>query len=295
MSDRSVELWVKREDLVHQDLGGNKWRKLKYNLLEAVSSGASYMGTFGGAYSNHIYAVAAAGALLQIPTVGIIRGEELYPLNPTLSFAQSRGMTLSYISRERYRQKNTPVFQEYLHQHFPPSGYWVPEGGTNERAITGVEEMAQEIMAQLEIAALPNVVAVASGTGGTAAGLIRGLSPAGVRVLAFSALKGNFLKREIDSWLPDSQTARSWGLVTSYHFGGYARHSKELLRFIEDFFDRFGIPLEPVYTGKMFFGLVEMIKERYFEPGTRILAIHTGGLQGLQGFEERFGNLLKRS
>jgi 1-aminocyclopropane-1-carboxylate deaminase len=285
-----VELLVKREDLIHPELGGNKWRKLKYNLEEARTSASRYLVTFGGAYSNHIFAVAAAGKYHHFQTIGFIRGEEALPLNPTLRFARSCGMELRYLDRHSYRKKEEPDFLKSLEADLPEKIFWVPEGGTNVLALKGVEEMAHELRFQTKENPV-DFVAVAAGTGGTAAGLIRGLSGETTRTLVFPALKGTFMADNISKWL-DSEKSANWEISTDYHFGGFARFNDELIDFINKFKAHSNIPLDPLYTGKLFFGLYDLIRKGYFQKGTRILAVHTGGLQGIAGFNERFGQVL---
>lgn len=284
LQEQGVELWVKREDLLHPHISGNKWRKLKYNLQEARRQGHHTLLTFGGAYSNHIAATAAAGQEYGFKTIGIIRGEEHLPLNPTLSFATSCGMQLHYISREKYKLKADPDFLEELQQQFGQV-YLLPEGGTNLLAVKGCTEIVQDIPIKYDY------ICSAMGTGGTLAGIVAGL--AGERqVLGFPALKGGaFLKQEVEELVQaySGHTYSNWQLITEYHFGGYAKVNPELLAFMEAFRQKHHIPLEPVYTGKMMFGLFDLIREGFFARGSRIVAVHTGGLQGNAGFKERLG------
>lgn len=284
IQEHELTLWVKREDLLHPHISGNKWRKLKYNLQEAKALGKETIATFGGAYSNHIAATAAAGAEFGFKTIGIIRGEAHLPLNPTLQFATEQGMELHYISRELYRHKNEPDFLAELTDKLNQP-YLVPEGGTNQLAVKGCTEILDDIDVDYD------VICCASGTGGTIAGLIAGLAGE-KQVLGFPALKGgDFLKDEIAQlvYSYSGENYSNWQLITEYHFGGYARVKPELLEFMHRFQEQHHIPLEPVYTGKMFFGLFDLISKGYFSKGFRIIAIHTGGLQGNAGFKERLG------
>jgi 1-aminocyclopropane-1-carboxylate deaminase len=284
LQKHELTLWVKREDLLHPHISGNKWRKLKYNLQAAKAQGKETILTFGGAYSNHIAATAAAGEEFGFKTIGIIRGEEHLPLNPTLAFATMQGMKLQYISRELYRTKAEPAFlAEFEEKCNNP--YIVPEGGTNQLAVKGCTEILDDIDVDFD------VICCASGTGGTIAGLIAGLSGE-KQVLGFPALKGgDFLKDEIAQLVYNysGQHYSNWQLITDYHFGGYAKVKPELLEFNHQFQEQHNIPLEPVYTGKLFFGLFDLISQGYFTRGTRIIAVHTGGLQGNAGFKERLG------
>lgn len=275
--EAGVTLYIKRDDLIHPTVSGNKWRKLKYNLLQAKEQGATTILTFGGAFSNHLYATAAAGDYLNFKTIGIVRGDDLGAgKSSTLKFCEERGMTLHFVSREEYKLRNA---QDYIAQLRSKLGnpFVIPEGGTSEWALKGVEEMAFEVDQQLN--QKPDYYAVAAGTGGTAAGILS----SGTNVLAFSALKGgDFLERDILN-LAEARTAKNGelNLFTAYHFKGYARHTPELLDFIRWFKEQHAIQLEQVYTGKMLFGLYDLMKNGYFKEGTTIVAVHTGGLQGL--------------
>jgi 1-aminocyclopropane-1-carboxylate deaminase/D-cysteine desulfhydrase-like pyridoxal-dependent ACC family enzyme len=284
LEEQGIALWVKREDLLHPAISGNKWRKLRYNLEEAKRQQKNTLLTFGGAYSNHIAAVAAAGQEFGFRTIGIIRGEEHLPLNPTLSFATAAGMALHYISREAYRQKQEPAYLEQLARQFGQP-YLIPEGGTNALAVKSCTEIVSDIAVDYDF------LCCACGTGGTVAGIIAGLAGE-KQVLGFPALKGGeFLNKEIEQLIKtyNGQRYTNWQLITDYHFGGYAKVKPELLAFMRQFQEQHQVPLEPIYTGKMFYGLMDMIKQGYFPTGSRIVAIHTGGLQGNAGFEERLG------
>ncbi|MHC2990075.1 1-aminocyclopropane-1-carboxylate deaminase [Pontibacter sp. HJ8] len=282
--EQGIALWVKREDLLHPTISGNKWRKLRYNLEEAQQLGKDTLLTFGGAYSNHIAAVAAAGQEFGFRTIGMIRGEEHLPLNPTLSFATRAGMELHYVSREDYRHKQEPDFLARLSLQFNQP-YILPEGGTNALAVKGCTEIVSDISIEYDY------ICCACGTGGTLAGIIAGLE--GKRqVLGFPALKGGeFLREEIEQLIEsyNGKQYANWQLVTDYHFGGYAKVKPELLAFMRDFGEQHQLPLEPIYTGKMFYGLLDLIQKGYFPGGSRIIAVHTGGLQGNAGFRERLG------
>jgi 1-aminocyclopropane-1-carboxylate deaminase len=274
-------LTLRREDLIHPFISGNKFRKLKYNLLKAKDENQSILLTFGGAFSNHIAAVAYAGKISNIKTIGFIRGEELQSKineNPTLSFAQSCGMTFHFISRSRYRTKNDSFFLDELHQLFG-NFYLIPEGGTNEYAVKGCEE----IISSKDIAY--DFICSAVGTGGTLAGIVRS-SNSSQKVIGFSALKGIFLTSEIKKYT----SKENYTITDEYCFGGYAKIDVQLIRFINEFNEKTGILLDPIYTGKMMYGIIDMLKRKKFKENSRILAIHTGGLQGISGMND----LLKR-
>ena len=274
-------VYLKREDLYHPTISGNKYRKLKYNISTAKAQRHTTLLTFGGAYSNHIEAVATAGKEKGFETVGIIRGEELATQtaiseNPTLLIAQSRGMKLQFVSREAYRHKDEDAFLNKLSQQYDYP-YILPEGGTNALAVKGCEEILTVEDEDFDI------ICCSAGTGGTASGIINSLS-AHQNALIFSALKGDFLNEAIRHWT--SQTF-NWELVTGYHFGGYARCPKALIDFINIFVKTYKTPLDPIYTGKMMYGIFDRIDRGLFPPKTRILAIHTGGLQGIAGMNKR--------
>ncbi len=274
LHQKQVSLHIKREDLIHPLVSGNKFRKLKYNLIEAKEKGLNTLLTFGGAFSNHIAATAFAGKKHGIKTIGIIRGEELegkWSENPTLKLAYEHGMRFKFISRTDYRNKNSPLFKALLIAEFG-SFYLLPEGGTNTLAVKGCEEILTTNDSRF------NVICSSVGTGGTIAGLVNG-SGQNQRVLGFPALKGDFLKEDIRKFVQ----REDWELQTDYHFGGYAKVTKELVDFINDFRVQTQIPLDPIYTGKMVFGILDLVKKNHFKAGTEILAIHTGGLQSIAG------------
>jgi len=273
-NSKNISLFIKREDLLHPEISGNKFRKLKYNIIEAQSGGFIKLLTFGGAFSNHIAAVAVAGKKYGFETIGVIRGEELgdkISENPTLSLAQENGMKFAFISREAFRQKDTSEFLENLHAEYGDF-YLLPEGGTNTLAIKGCEE----ILSDEDIAFTHICCAV--GTGGTLSGIINSLQP-NQKALGFPALKGSFLSDDIRSFVKNT----NWELITDYHFGGYGKINEAFIRFLNEFYEATEIPLDPVYTGKMMFGIYDLIEKGYFPEGSKILAIHTGGLQGVAG------------
>ena len=271
LKEAKVRLLIKREDLNHPFVSGNKWWKLKYNLEEAVRLQNKTILTFGGAYSNHIYATAAAAHELNLKSIGIIRGEETPTLNPTLAFASQMNMKLHYVDRETYRNKNSPEFIKNLQNTFGDF-YMIPEGGSNELAVKGVHEFAQHLNIDFDY------LCCAVGTGGTLAGLISGLD-AQKQIIGFSSLKGgDFLKQEVEQYAGIDKS--NWRIETNYHFGGYGKQTQALLDFMHSFERQHHILLEQVYTGKMMFGVFDLIQKNYFKHGSTILAIHTGGLQG---------------
>lgn len=264
-----VRLLIKREDLNHQWVSGNKWWKLKYNLAEAFALNASTLVTYGGAFSNHICATAAAAHELGLKSVGFIRGEENLPLNPVLAFAQNNNMQLYYLPRSAYRTKSSE--DDHLKKFH--NYYLIPEGGSNPLAVKGVKEFAESLPEPFDY------VCCAVGTGGTLAGLVEGL-PSTKKIIGFPVLKGaEFLVADITNLISVRKENTNWHLMFDYHFGGYAKSNEELNRFLNEFNSHHALPLEKTYTGKMMAGIYDLMKRSFFERGSTILAIHTGGLQ----------------
>ena len=283
LGEKKVVLFIKREDLIHPYISGNKFRKLKYNLDEAIKLKKKSLLTFGGAFSNHIVATAVAGEIAGLKTFAIIRGEELglnlaktLEENATLRRAHESGMKFHFVSRELYRQKTSFGFIEKMKNKWGDF-YLIPEGGTNIFGVQGCEEILSVEDKKM------NFICCAVGTGGTIAGLING-SKRNQKLIGFPALKGNFLSEEIKKYTINN---KKWRLQKDYTFGGYAKHTDELIRFINDFNKQTGVLLDPVYTGKMMFGVLDLIKKDYFEENTKILAIHTGGIQGIDGVNQK--------
>lgn len=271
-------VYLKPDYLNHPFISGNKYRKLKYNILEAEKLDKSILLTFGGAYSNHIAAVAAAGKEFGFKTIGVIRGDELadkISKNPTLTFAKQQGMEFYFISRESYREKTSETFIKGLKSKYGDF-YLIPEGGTNNFAVKGCEEILIKADKTFDF------ICCSVGTGGTISGLINS-SHSKQKILGFPALKGDFLREEISKFANKS----NWELIKDYHFGGYAKINTELISFINWFKVTNNIPLDPVYTGKMMFGIYDLMKQGYFPKGSKILAIHTGGLQGIEGMNAK--------
>ncbi|MDB9960842.1 pyridoxal-phosphate dependent enzyme [Oceanihabitans sp.] len=267
-------LAIRKEYLNHAFISGNKMRKLKYNLKQAKLQNHKKLLTFGGAYSNHIAAVAYAGNEYNFKTIGIIRGEELdhhINQNPTLSFAKKQGMEFKFISRAAYKEKTAPLFIDDLKKEFGDF-YLLPEGGTNALAVKGCEEILTREDAIYDYICCP------VGTGGTISGIINA-SFTHQKIIGFPALKGDFLKDEISKFAQQS----NWELIQDYHFGGYAKVNTDLIAFMNQFKTENNIPLDPVYTGKMMFGIYDLISKGFFPENAKILAIHTGGLQGISG------------
>lgn len=269
-----ITLHIKREDLIHPFISGNKFRKLKYNLLKAKEDKKTKLLTFGGAFSNHIAAVAYSGKKNNFETIGIIRGNELESQiheNPTLKFAQECGMKFHFVTREEYKNKTANTFIEKLKDNFGDF-YLIPEGGANLLAVKGCEEILT--LHDMQYSHL----CCSIGTAGTISGLINS-SNRNQKIIGFPSLKGDFLSEDIRKFAKNT----NWELINDYHFGGYGKINEELVSFINDFFHQTKIPLDPIYTGKMMYGILDLIKKGYFPNGSKILAIHTGGLQGIKG------------
>ncbi|PIB36345.1 hypothetical protein BFP72_13545 [Reichenbachiella sp. 5M10] len=281
LEQKNIQLYIKREDLIDTEISGNKWRKLKYNLIQAKEQGQEIVLTFGGAYSNHIAATAAAAKRFGFQAIGVIRGEELNESsNPTLQKAHADGMQLLFVSRADYMFRTSPHWLNMHKQEY--SAFIIPEGGSNHLAIQGVKEILHEIEIDFDYVTCP------VGTGGTLAGLASGLH-SHQKALGFAALTGeDYLEKLVGQLLPPEFHSRQ-AIIHDYDFGGYAKHTPQLIAFIQDFYDRHGIPLDPIYTGKMMYGVFDQIEKGKIESGKTIVAIHTGGIQGIAGFNEKYG------
>ncbi|MFK3979454.1 1-aminocyclopropane-1-carboxylate deaminase/D-cysteine desulfhydrase [Micromonospora sp. NPDC050397] len=270
LAGHGVRLLLKRDDLIHPELPGNKWRKLTYNLEAARARGFRTLVTFGGAYSNHVRAVAAAGACFGFDTVGVIRGEEHLPLNPSLTYAMERGMRLTYLDRGRYRDKTAPELLAWLREEFGEH-YLIPEGGSNALAVRGCAEIPAEITEPFDVICVP------VGTGGTLAGIAAGLSP-GREAIGFSVLKGGqFLAAEVERLQQAvGRVTGNWRVEYDFHFGGYAKGNAELDSFAADFTARHRLTLDRIYPAKMMYGIFALVAAGRFVPGTTIVAVLTG-------------------
>lgn len=277
-SERKIRLCIKRDDLIDKYINGNKFFKLKYNLIEAAEKGYKTLLSFGGAYSNHIFALASAGKRFGFNTIGVIRGEEHLPLNPTLQFAKECGMKFYYLSRSDYRKKYSEEILKTLKQIFGDF-YLIPEGGSNSLAVKGCMEIPERFEIKYDY------VFCACGTGGTLAGIIKG-SHENSKVIGVAVLKSaSFLIDDVKRLTASEKS--NWNILLDYHFGGYAKFNNELKEFVKTFTTKFNIPIEPIYTGKMLFAIYDLAKKNFFPEGSRIIAYHSGGLQGLRGFLEK--------
>lgn len=289
LSEKNINLFIKRIDLIHPEISGNKWYKLKYNIEQAKVKKFDTILTFGGAFSNHIAATAFAGKVNNIKTIGYIRGEETLPLNATLQLAKDNGMKLIYISREEYRLKDDYSFKQHLHE-IHGAFYLIPEGGNNFYGTNGCMEILDKNDPDVDF------ITTACGTGSTLAGMILKLKPH-QKAIGFPALKGgDFLYDDIKtnhqlfSFSEEelSELRSLYTLNTDFHFGGYAKVKPELINFVQIFKNQHNIELDLIYTGKMFYGIFELIKNNYFKPNTSIMAIHTGGIQGNKGMMKKY-------
>ncbi|WP_111809109.1 1-aminocyclopropane-1-carboxylate deaminase/D-cysteine desulfhydrase [Aeromonas allosaccharophila] len=273
-----VELWCKRDDLIHPAISGNKWRKLKYHLLHASEHGKQHLLSFGGAYSNHIHALAAAGYQTGLRTTGIIRGEADAVSNTTLRDARRWGMDLVFVDRQSYRRRQDP---DWLAQFDAPDTLIVPEGGSSPLAIPGVAELVGEVPFSPDLWVLP------CASGGTLAGLIAGKRDR-EQILAIAVLKGgDFIADEVCRLHPAAASIPGWRIALDHHDGGYAKFSPALWQWVEDFSATTDLPLEPIYSGKAMWGLFHELAAGRIAPGSKIVFIHTGGMQGLAGLREQ--------
>jgi 1-aminocyclopropane-1-carboxylate deaminase len=273
-SEKGLELflWILGEDI--QGVGGNKTYKLKYNIEAFLQSGKKDLLTFGGAYSNHLAATAAAASACGFSSIGVVRGEMEEPLNPTLSLATQRGMKLAYIGRSQYRDKESLPL--WVQREFGEDVFVIPEGGSNADGMKGCRHILDELELQ------PDLICVACGTGTTLAGMAGSAKGRG-RMMGFPALRSETFMSDLIAEQSGEELAAEISLIHNYHFGGYARHTPALLGFLKAFRKQHNIELDFVYTAKMMFGIYDLARRDYFKPGQQILAVHTGGIQGNAG------------
>jgi 1-aminocyclopropane-1-carboxylate deaminase len=280
IEEKEVSVYIKRDDLIHPIISGNKWRKLKHTLNFCLSNDTKGILTLGGAHSNHLIATAYIGNHNNLKTVGIIRGEEPNHLSPTLIQCKDLGMKLHFISRLDYRkiEKLRSAFQlEY------PNYHWVPEGGADELGILGCQEIIKEISIDFDF------ITVDCGTAATLAGITRALLPH-QKAIGIAVLKGeDTLTKQVHTFNQNNLFQKNFEINFNYHFGGYAHYSAELVGFMQWFHAQTGIKTDPIYTAKQFYGVMDLIKQDYFPKGSTIVMVHTGGLQGIIGYEKRYG------
>lgn len=280
--EKGIELFIKREDLIHEYYGGNKFRKLKYHIKEYEDKKSAGIITFGGAWSNHLYSTSALCYELNIPLTVFVRGEESETESNTIQFARKNKTKIIFLSRSDYRKKNDPSFLHYLQENYK-NHLIVPEGGSGKKGVLGCEEILDEKTKSYDI------IITACGTGGTLAGLINSKENH-QKVIGIPVLKGGeYLRDEILIHLRSQNQHDDIHLSCHYHFGGYAKTKANLIEFIKEFHETTEIRLDPIYTGKMMFGIFDMIEKGEFNRGSKILAIHSGGHQGTLGIEQRLG------
>ncbi len=283
---KDVPLDILRLDLIGDKMQGNKYFKLKYNIEEAQRLGFDTILTFGGPFSNHIYSAAAAGKAHHLKTIGIIRGEKKFLNNPTLQFAVSMGMQLEFINREAYLHRTDPAFELTLKNKFGAC-YFLPQGGTNTLGVQGCSEILMEITKKYDRILLP------VGTGGTMAGIIS-TPQLKSHITGIAVYRGDdTITKSIASMVQAPHPDVTWDISFKYHYGGFAKYSSLLIEFIRNFYKNYGILLDPIYTGKMMGGIFKMIDSGELDASKKILAIHTGGLQGIAGWEYRFDKIIK--
>ena len=275
LASKNIQLIVKRDDLIHPEISGNKWRKLYLNLLEAKKQGKKTILTYGGAFSNHIYATAAACAELGFNSIGIIRGDYADPNNPTLSFARSKGMKLVPVSKAIYRSEKEKIAEDF------PEAYMIPEGGNNDQGRMGMKYLADELKQSFQHEECLVVLPV--GTGCTFAGLVQHLGD-NFSLLGINVLKNKSIDNEIFELI--GKTNLQYEINHDFHFGGYAKTTSELIEFANNFFDEFQIALDPIYTAKAMYAVMDLISKDKFPQGKKIIIIHTGGLQGVIPFNQ---------
>ena len=278
LEEKQIQLFIKRDELIHPVIQGNKWRKLKYNLIEARNTHQNTLLSFGGAYSNHLHALAAAGKQFDFKTIGIIRGEQHTPPNPCIQDMIDWGMQLKYITRVEYKNKTQTDFINNLHLQLGDF-YLIPEGGNNTEGIKGCAELLSELEESYDF------ICSEVGSGTMLSALILNNKKSDTRFIGFAVMKNPQLDNEIKTGLKHQGSSTTlWEINHQYHFGGFAKTTTELNEFIINFKRDYHIQLEPVYSGKMLYGIFDLITQDFFKRGSRVLAIHGGGLQGLRGF-----------
>lgn len=274
-----VSLYLKRDDLIHEDVSGNKWRKLKEHVNFAVKNNIDTIETFGGAYANLLPSVAATGKIYGVKTIGTVRGEEVS--NPTLDHCRELGMELRFVGRTEFKE----LARDQREVIVKGKTLIVPEGGASKYGVFGCEDIVNEIAKDFD------VITVDAGTGATAAGMIRALKPH-QKLVVIPVLKGGWMKAEIQRLYEDAYGETcpdNYEVIEDYHFGGFVKWNMELIEFIKQFKSKYGVQLDPIYTGKQLYGVLDLIEKGYFSGMKNVVSVHTGGLQGIAGFEERFG------
>jgi len=286
------EIFVKRDDLIHHDISGNKFRKLKYNLKYAFENGYKELIAFGGAFSNLLYTLSVISREMNIPATFYIRGDGFDPDNPTLKFIKHNGVKMVFMSRTAFKNIRNKEYLENMQSQFPKS-YIIPEGGSNNLAIPGSGEIVDEIVSQL--GKEPDYIIMDLGTGGTFSGVLNNL-PGKTQLIGISAIKGvdwNKTLTEIFNGNTEFLLKKNWKIIEDYHFGGFAKYNDKLIDFINKYKSKYGISLDPVYTGKLVYAVEDLIEKQYFKNNSTIVWVHGGGLQGIKGFNYLHGDLIK--
>ena len=279
LNKQNITLSIKRDDLLHPTISGNKWRKLKYNLKQMHLSNKNAFLTFSGPFSNHLYAASMAAKLYAIQGHVVIRGPDIDEQNPTIKMAQACGLKLHVVNRVTYRQRNCYNYQKALQEQYPQC-YLIPEGGSNQAALQGVIELAHSLPKS-------DYVVCATGSGGTLAGLIEGCHHS-TQLVGIAVLKNaEYLTQDIKKLSPRAIAQNNWQLICDKHDGGYGKFTQSLWQFCQMVKQQHNLPLEPIYTGKAFYALWQLIEQGYFPPNSRITFVHSGGLQGLDGLRYR--------
>lgn len=285
-NNKGVHFYVKRDDLIHQDISGNKWRKLKYQIQDAIDHKHDGIITFGGAFSNHIVATAAACQLSGLESVGIIRGERSSIDNPSLRKASRYGMTLHFVNRSDYKIKeNSKRINAVISQY---SNYQlIPEGGSHQDGLLGVEEIIKEINVQSKL--VFNYACCAVGTGTTFAGLANSF---GGELIGVNVLKNVSVVNDICQLLKKSTLEKKHKIIHDYHFGGYAKFTPELIKFMHKLYQNHAVKTDVIYTSKLFFAAMDLLTSNYFKANSHVMIYHSGGLQGNEGMNYRFPGLI---
>ncbi|GLX84207.1 1-aminocyclopropane-1-carboxylate deaminase [Thalassotalea loyana] len=285
----NISVCIKRDDQIHPIISGNKWRKLKGNVELALQQGKKGIVSFGGAYSNHIHALSYACKINGLSSVGIIRGEQHFQENATLSQAKSWGMNLQFVDRATYKLRHDEAFLIQVRDNYPDH-LIVPEGGTNDAALTGVGEVMDELETQLEF----DTIITPVGSAGTIAGLIKS-DKNKHNIVGISVLKGaQYLEDEVKKLIQDdTNQTTNWEILHDFHLGGYAKFSTRDIQHLAQLNKQLGVMFEPIYSGKMLLAFISLVEQGYFSSGERVVLLHTGGLQGINGMLER--NILPSS
>lgn len=276
---KGINLFLKRDDLIHEDVSGNKWRKLKEHVNFAVENNIDTIETFGGAYANLLPSVAAVGKIFGVKTIATVRGEEVS--NPTMDYCRELGMELRFVSRTKFKELARDLREVVIKD----KTLIVPEGGASKYGVLGCEDIVNEIEIDFD------VITVDAGTGATAAGMLRALKGS-QKLIVFPVLKGEFIKAEIKRLYEDAYGETcpdNYEVIEDYHFGGFVKWNMDLIEFIRSFRLKYGVQLDPIYTGKQLFGVIDLIEKGYFSGIKNVVSVHTGGIQGIAGFEQRFG------